>query len=57
MPDSKIRVGSRSISLRLGGYGSNPFFYLQGTVVLVGWAFDDQDTLIEIVVNKLWDGL
>jgi len=47
-------VGSRSITVLLGRYGFNP---LDRIDVLVEWAFDKNDRLIDVVVEKSRDAL
>ena len=49
LPGGKGTVGSRSVEIFLGAYGQ--------TGVFARWGFDDQDTLIEIVVSKARDSL
>ena len=54
-PPQKIElVGSRSIGVLLGRYGFNP---LDRVDVWINWAFDLNDKLIDVVVEKSPDGL
>ncbi len=51
---TKKSVGKSEIQVWIGTYGFNP---LKRTDVFVSWAFDENDKLIDIIVEKEIDGL